>query len=141
MRVRQALLKAFSAFKIAPEDISVPTGSQPGEDIWFSPAFRELFPFSMEMKNVEKISIWKALEQAKKNADGYDFLLAFSRNRSPIFVCVELDVFLGAYARMRVLQRDNNDLILGGLGAVTKEYFEEGVPTEIPKDKEWIAPR
>ena len=58
---------------------SVPMGSQ-GADIWLSKTARDLFPFDVECKAQESLSVWAAFEQAKSH--GPNPLLVFSRNRS-----------------------------------------------------------
>lgn len=66
-----------------------------GEDIHLSPAARKLFPFSTECKNVEKLNIWSALEQAIMNAkDGHTPLVVFKRNRSKVYVALEFEDLL-----------------------------------------------
>ena len=50
------------------EDIeSRPMGSQ-GEDIILGKQSRQIFPYSVECKNQEKLNIWSSLEQAETNS-------------------------------------------------------------------------
>ena len=63
---------------------SLPMGSQ-GADVWLSRNARECFPFSIECKAQENISIWAAYEQAKGH--GENPLVVFKRNRSEV-LCV-----------------------------------------------------
>lgn len=52
--------------------------------------------FSWEVKRQENISIWRCLDQARAQAaEGETPVLAFRRNRSPWFVALSLDDFLG----------------------------------------------
>ena len=39
-----------------------------GEDLIMARAAREKFPFSIECKNVEKLNVWEAYEQAQARA-------------------------------------------------------------------------
>ena len=76
-----------------------------GEDVQLSPRARGLLPFSIEAKNVEKLNVWGALEQAERNAGGFDPLLVFKRNHSKTYATVELDVFLRLVVAARAGQR------------------------------------
>ena len=76
-----------------------------GEDVQLSPRARGLLPFSIEAKNVEKLNVWGALEQAERNAGGFDPLLVFKRNHSKTYATVELDVFLRLVAAASAEQR------------------------------------
>jgi len=91
--VRDKLRETFSSLE--PDDIqSVSSGSN-GVDIKLSPAARKLIPYSIEVKNQEKISIWKSLTQAETNTKvGTDPVLIFKRNRSKTYAVVDLDVFI-----------------------------------------------
>lgn len=70
----------------------------PGEDILFSPAARRQFPFSIECKNVEKLSIWSAIDQARANkpSDTTE-MVVFTRNRETVNVALPFDKFLEIY--------------------------------------------
>ena|SRR4030067_2299604 len=66
-----------------------------GADLLLSEQAKELFPYSTELKNCEKLSIWAALKQAEYNVLPLTKpLLVFSRNRSKIYACLELDDLL-----------------------------------------------
>lgn len=60
-----------------------------GEDVKISPRGRELLPISVECKNSEKINVWAAFKQCKKNCKGFAPLLFFSRNHHPTLCVVE----------------------------------------------------
>jgi hypothetical protein len=91
-------------FNLSPEDVwSNPMGCE-GEDIRLSEKAREKFPFSVESKNVEKINIWAALEQAEGSNRKYKPLLVFSRNRSEDYCALKFSDF------MQIL-RDKEDLL------------------------------
>ncbi|KKN17104.1 hypothetical protein LCGC14_0969170, partial [marine sediment metagenome] len=56
---------------------------------------KQLLPFSFECKNQEKLNIWSALKQAQENrSEGDAPIVAFTRNRSDIYVALRFDDFL-----------------------------------------------
>ena len=61
---------------------------QSGCDVRLERQVLDKFPFSVEAKNVEKVSLWASIDQAKANQiDGTDWLLIIKRNhRNPIVV-------------------------------------------------------
>jgi hypothetical protein len=75
--------------------LSTPMG-QMGCDLYLSPQARREFPFGVEVKKQETVSIWKWLEQCEYNAtkSGLIPLLVFSRNRSKTYAVIEWEQFL-----------------------------------------------
>lgn len=67
---------------ITPDDCkSVPMGSS-GDDVVLSAAAKRIIPFDTEVKNVEKLSIWDAIKQARKRRDpGRPPIVVAMRNR------------------------------------------------------------
>jgi len=65
-----------------------------GEDIKLSEAASKLFPFSVEAKNQENISIWSALAQADSKERLLKPLLVFKRNKSEVYCALKFDDFL-----------------------------------------------
>ena len=63
--VREQLIEQL---EIHPEDIESRSMGAGGEDLIMARAARAKFPFSIECKNVEKLNVWEAYEQAKANA-------------------------------------------------------------------------
>ena len=63
--------------KLQDDDIKSQTMGMTGEDIVMSPAAKRLIPYSFECKNVEKLNVWSALEQAESNCDGRTPILVF----------------------------------------------------------------
>ena len=61
--------------KLEEDDIKSQTMGMCGEDIILSPAARKLIPYSFECKNVEKLNVWKAIEQCEDNAIKIDVTL------------------------------------------------------------------
>lgn len=73
--------------------VSVPMGMA-GDDIRLSELGSNLFPFSVECKNQEKLSIWAALDQSSKTNRELTPLLVFKRNRSDVYCALKFDDFL-----------------------------------------------
>ena len=71
-----------------------------GEDIILSPAARRLIPYSFECKNVEKLNVWKAIEQCEDNAVKIDGTLkgepvvVIKKNRKQPHVVISLEHFV-----------------------------------------------
>ena len=52
-----------------------------------SPAARHCFPYSVECKNVERLNVWDAYQQACDNAGGHEPLLIIKKNhKEPLAV-------------------------------------------------------
>jgi hypothetical protein len=82
--------RILSLTGLPTEDVvSAPMGVT-GADIKLSTAAQEAFPFAVECKNAESISIWKAWEQAEGHTWGtiLDPMLVIKRNRSPVLAVV-----------------------------------------------------
>jgi hypothetical protein len=93
-QVKETLLEWAPDLK--PDDIQVTSSGAPGEDLKLSPAARVIYPMCWEMKNVERLNVWEAYEQAESHATGTDNIpvLCFSRNRSEPMVALKLKNFL-----------------------------------------------
>ena len=92
-KVRDLILEKFNS-KLEQDDVRSITMGDSGEDILLSPAARRLFPFSVECKSQEKLSIWSSLEQAEDNSGDHIPLLIFKRNRSKTYAVLEFDELL-----------------------------------------------
>ena len=92
-KIRDLILEKFNS-KLELDDVRSITMGDSGEDILLSPAARRLFPFSVECKNQESLSIWSALEQAENNAGKHIPLVIFKRNRSKTYAVLEFDKLL-----------------------------------------------
>lgn len=68
-----------------------------GEDILLSPAAREMVPFSIECKNVERIDIWKAIAQA--GGRKHPPLVVFRKNLTQPHVALPFAVFVDLLKR------------------------------------------
>lgn len=83
------------------EDIASRESGQPGTDIRLSKKARKWFPFSIEAKNQERISIYKAIEQAKSNMyENTDWLVVAKKNHHDPIVIMDLEVFFGLLERL-----------------------------------------
>ena len=84
--------------KYAPElrkgDIRSTSMGAGGVDVLLSPAAREIYNFDIECKNVEKLNIWKAMEQAVNNQDEGLPVVIFSRNKAKTYIALEFEEFL-----------------------------------------------
>jgi len=89
VEVKTWLHKIFPEFN--NEDIIVPTTSQPGEDLKFSPKFREIFPYSLEMKRQEGLGkIYGFMEQAENNAGPHTPVVICRSNHKEALVVMKL---------------------------------------------------
>lgn len=75
-------------------DIRPAVMGESGEDIKLSPAARDAFPFSVECKNVERLNVWQAYDQAVSNSEGYVPLLVIKKNRRDPLVVLDWTAFL-----------------------------------------------
>ena len=95
-RHQQAVCEALVSVRsdLEADDIRSTAMGVIGEDILFSPLARRVYPYSIECKNVEKINIWEAIEQARSNSGKYTPAVAFSKNNEEIFIAIPLKDFL-----------------------------------------------
>lgn len=104
--VRDALLKSFPSLE-ADDIRSNPMGAS-GEDILLSPAARKKIPFSIECKNVEKLNIWEAIDQASAQNRRFEPLVAFKKNGKEVYVALKLDKFLELISELQSTSADSN---------------------------------
>jgi hypothetical protein len=94
-KLHEIFIKNWKKLPILEEDdIKSQTMGMSGEDIVMSPAAKRIIPYSFECKNVEKLNVWSALEQAETNCEGRVPVVVFKRNRSKVYVAIELDSWL-----------------------------------------------
>lgn len=87
------LLREF--LELAEADVFVKATSQIGVDLHLSEVARLAFPFSIEVKNVETLSIWAALRQAEENATPeMPAVLFFKRAGTRMYVALDAAIFL-----------------------------------------------
>ena len=94
-RLQEVFIKDWKKLpKLEEDDIKSQTMGMTGEDIVMSPAAKRIIPYSFECKNVERVQIWSSLQQAETNCEGRTPVLVFKRNRSKVYVAIELDSWL-----------------------------------------------
>ena len=87
----------IAAHNLSPDDVTSRSMGAGGCDILLSKLAREAFPYTIEVKNQESISIWSAFAQAVAHAEKEKLkpLLVFSRNRSDVLVTLRWKDFVG----------------------------------------------
>lgn len=75
-----------------------------GEDLWMSPRAEEIYPYSVECKNVEKLNIWEAIRQCRAEAKKHNKtpLVAFSKNHEETYVAIPIEHFLEILSSGRI---------------------------------------
>ncbi|SVB98734.1 uncharacterized protein METZ01_LOCUS251588, partial [marine metagenome] len=84
---------------VHPEDIESRSMGAGGEDLIMARAARERFPFSVECKNVEKLNVWEAYEQAKSNSKDHEPIVVMKKNQKKPLVVVDADFFISLFKR------------------------------------------
>ena len=85
--------------EVHPEDIESRSMGAGGEDLIMARAARERFPFSVECKNVEKLNVWEAYEQAKSNSKDHEPIVVMKKNQKKPLVVVDADFFISLFKR------------------------------------------
>jgi hypothetical protein len=67
-------------------------------------AAREKFPFSIECKNVEKLNVWEAYEQAKANCGTYEPIVVMKKNHKKPLVVIDAENFIKLIGRIDRLE-------------------------------------
>jgi len=104
--VCKAVLDAFP--ELSPEDVRSTSMGCGGEDVQLSTLAGNLWPFSVECKNVENLQLWKSMEQAEANANSFNnershksvprsALLVFKKNHKIMYACVARNVIWNAF--------------------------------------------
>lgn len=87
--------------EVHPEDIESRSMGASGEDLIMARAAREKFPYSIECKNVEKLNVWDAYEQATANKGNYEPVVVMKKNgRKPLAV-VDAEYFVKLHEKIR----------------------------------------
>jgi hypothetical protein len=95
--------KLIEMLEVHPEDIESRSMGAGGEDLIMARAARQKFPHSIECKNVEKLNIWDAYEQASANCGEYEPLVIMKKNGKKPLAVVDAEYFISLYG-------DNHDL-------------------------------
>ena len=76
------------------DDIKSQTMGMTGEDIILSPAARDICHFSFECKNVERLQMWRAIEQCEANkTDDRSPAIVFKKNGKEPYIAIPFQVF------------------------------------------------
>ena len=90
--VRDMLRDVYN--QLHEDDIKSQTMGMTGEDIVRSPAAKEVCAFSFECKNVERLQIWRAIEQCEANKPDYSApAIVFKKNGKEPYVAIPFTVF------------------------------------------------
>lgn len=88
------MLREVYCDSLEHDDIKSQTMGMTGEDIVRSPAAKKRCAFSFECKNVERLQIWRAIEQCEENnPDGSSPAVVFKKNGKQPYVAIPLDTF------------------------------------------------
>lgn len=86
--------KIIDVFGFSPKDIHSRSMGAQGTDVYLSEAARHGFPFAVECKNVEKLNVYEAFDQACENADeDLIALLVIKKNGREPLVVIDADYF------------------------------------------------
>jgi hypothetical protein len=72
------ILEAFPS--LTEDDVRSTSMGAGGEDVLLSSAAQELFPYSVEAKNQERVNVWSAIAQARANCHARTPLVVFKKN-------------------------------------------------------------
>lgn len=105
-RLQQAVASAILALfpRLEADDVRPAVMGESGEDVKLSPAARRAFPYSIECKNVERLNVWSALDQAQKNAGAHTPLVVIKKNRTMAYAVVPFDHFMGLLRSMEEMR-------------------------------------
>ena len=84
--------------EVHPEDIESRSMGAGGEDLIMARAARQRFPFSVECKNVEKLNVWDAYDQAKANAGDYEPIVIMKKNGKKPLAIVDAEHFIKRFS-------------------------------------------
>lgn len=94
-RLQQEFRKLLiEELNIHPEDIESRSMGAGGEDLIMARAAREKFPYSIEAKNVEKLNVWSAYEQASSNKGNYEPIVVMRKNNKKALVVIDAEYFV-----------------------------------------------
>lgn len=93
-----------SHLNLDDDDIKSTPASVTGEDIWLSKYAHQIFPFSIEVKRVEKLNVDSAYAQAESNSGGFIPLLVHRKNNQKWKVTMDFIEYLEIISSMRSLE-------------------------------------
>ena len=86
--------------EVHPEDIESRSMGAGGEDLIMARAARELFPYSVECKNQEKVNVCEAYKQAVDNSKDYEPVVVIKRNNSKPLVVIDAEYFVSIFKKI-----------------------------------------
>lgn len=89
--VRDYIIKIFPSLTL--DDVRSTSSGANGEDVLLSPNARKKFPYSIECKSRNTISVYSMYEQAVANSDKYEPLLVIKANRKKPLVVIDAEYF------------------------------------------------
>ena len=89
--------KLIEMLEVHPEDIESRSMGAGGEDLIMARAARLKFPHSIECKNVEKLNIWDAYEQAIANSGDYEPLVVIKKNGKKPLAVIDAEYFISLF--------------------------------------------
>ena len=96
--VRDLLRSAFSF--LHEDDIKSQTMGMGGEDIVLSPQAQKIIKYSFECKNVERLNLWEAIDQAKTNCKERVPVVVIKKNRRNPYAVIPLEEFISLIKEM-----------------------------------------
>ena len=111
--VVELILKAFPM--LTSKDVRSVPASVTGSDIWLSERAAELFPFSVECKNQERINLYQFWEQTKKNAVKEERLplLVVKKNRKEALAVLELETLFALIKAINSVEGSEDEEVGG----------------------------
>ena len=92
--IRDILIEKLN---VHPEDIESRSMGAGGEDLIMARAARDLFPYSVECKNQEKINVWESYKQAEENSKDYEPIVVLKRNNQKPLILVDAEYFVNLH--------------------------------------------
>lgn len=86
--------KLIEILDVHEEDVESRSMGAGGEDLIMARAARAKFPYSIECKNVEKLNVWAAYQQAQDNCGKYTPILIMKKNHCKPLVLIDAEVFI-----------------------------------------------
>mgnify|MGYP003128017649 FL=1 len=86
--------KLIDLLDVHLEDIESRSMGAGGEDLIMARAARQKFPYSIECKNVQKLNVWEAYEQAKANCGDYEPIVIMKKNNKKPLVVIDAEFFI-----------------------------------------------
>ena len=85
--------------EVHPEDIESRSMGAGGEDLIMARAARQKFPHSIECKNVEKLNVWDAYDQAATNCGDYEPIVVMKKNGKKPLVVVDAEYYIKLHSQ------------------------------------------